>query len=108
MFISGKELSLQYEECKSSLLAVPVDSRSDGGEIAICRVSSGPVILSAFFSALHSLIWIIITEFANDMKLGGIAKMLKDRVRIEYNLDRLEKWFGRKVEWHHVRKCAVS
>jgi len=32
------------------------------------------------------------------MKLGRIANILKDTVRIEYKLDSLEKWFGRKVE----------
>lgn len=48
------------------------------------------------------------TKFANDTKLGGIAQMFKDTARIEYSLGRLEKCFGRKVEWHRVRKSAVS
>lgn len=34
------------------------------------------------------------------MKLGGgDTDMLKDTVRNEYNLGRLEKWFGKKVEY---------
>lgn len=31
VFVPGKELSLQCEECNSRLLAVPIESLSEGG-----------------------------------------------------------------------------
>lgn len=42
--------------------------------------SSGPVILSTFNSAFHS---VTVTTFTNDAHLGGTANMLKETVRIE-------------------------
>lgn len=95
---------LSYGWPRSRQLAVPL---GHGGDRSL-EGCSGPVVLSAFIHAVHSLRWIIMTKFANDTKLGGIADMFKDTARIEYSLGRLEKCFGRKVEWHHVRKSAVS
>lgn len=89
---------LPYGWSRSRQLAVPLGHGGDGN----LEGCSGPVVLSAFIHAVHSLRWIIMT------KLGGIADMFKDTARIEYSLGRLEKRFGRKVEWHHVRKSAVS
>lgn len=82
--------------------------RSAMGETETWRGRPGLVVRSTLICALHSLRWIIMTQLANDMKLGGIADMLKDTARIEDNLGRLEKWFGRRVEWHRVKKSAVS
>lgn len=41
-------------------------------------------------------------KFADDTKLGGTTSILEDRIGIQNDLDKLEKWCGKKtdvVQW---------
>lgn len=87
----GKRAESSVQSAKAGCLLYPGSHPWREGD------GSGAVTLSTFISAFHSVIWITVTTFANDEHLGGTANMWKDTVRIEHNLGRLEKWFGRKV-----------
>lgn len=78
------------KSAKAGCLLYPLSHSGREGD------SSGPVILSTFISAFHSVVWLTVTKFENDAHLGGTASMLKDTVRTEYNPGRLEKWLGGK------------
>uniref|UniRef100_A0A674ICA9 Reverse transcriptase domain-containing protein n=4 Tax=Terrapene triunguis TaxID=2587831 RepID=A0A674ICA9_9SAUR len=67
----------------------------------------GPALFNIFINDLDIGIESTIIKFADDTKLGGIATALEDRVIIQNDLDKLEKWSELNRMKFNKDKCKV-
>uniref|UniRef100_A0A8C3I187 Reverse transcriptase domain-containing protein n=1 Tax=Chrysemys picta bellii TaxID=8478 RepID=A0A8C3I187_CHRPI len=67
----------------------------------------GPDLFNIFINDLDIGIESTLIKFADDIKLGGIATALEDRVIIQNDLDKLEKWSEVNRMKFNKDKCKV-
>ncbi|CAM4578709.1 unnamed protein product [Lepidochelys olivacea] len=63
----------------------------------------GPVLFNIFMNDLDSTL----IKFADDTKLGVVASALEDRIKIQNDLDKLEKWSEVNMMKFNKNKCKV-
>uniref|UniRef100_K7EW77 Reverse transcriptase domain-containing protein n=1 Tax=Pelodiscus sinensis TaxID=13735 RepID=K7EW77_PELSI len=67
----------------------------------------GPALFNIFIDNLDIGIESMLIKFADDIKLGGVATNLEDRVIIQNDLDKLEKWSEVSRMKFNKDKCKV-
>uniref|UniRef100_K7EWB1 Reverse transcriptase domain-containing protein n=1 Tax=Pelodiscus sinensis TaxID=13735 RepID=K7EWB1_PELSI len=67
----------------------------------------GTVLFNFFINDLDIGIERTLIKFADDTKLGGVATALEDRVKIQNDLDKLEKWSEVSRMKFNKDKCKV-
>ncbi|CAM5162260.1 unnamed protein product [Natator depressus] len=67
----------------------------------------GPVLFNIFINYLDNGLESTLIKFADDTKLGGVASALKDRITIQNDLDKLEKWCEVNRMKFSKDKCKV-
>lgn len=64
--------------------------------------------LNVFIKDLDDGIGKALIKFADDTKLGGTTSILEDRIRIQNDLDKLEKWTGKnRMKFKRDKREAV-
>ena len=71
------------------------------------RARPGSGLLNVFIKDLDDGIEKALIKFADDMKLGGTTSILEDRIRIQNDLDKLEKWTGKNRMKFNRDKCKA-
>ncbi|CAM4661769.1 unnamed protein product [Lepidochelys olivacea] len=66
-----------------------------------------PVLFNIFISDLDNGTECTLTKFENDIKLGGVVSALEDRIKIQNDLDKLEKWSEVNRMKFNKDKCKV-
>ncbi|XP_077772840.1 uncharacterized protein LOC114582471 [Podarcis muralis] len=67
----------------------------------------GPVLFNIFINDLDDGLKGILIKFADDTKLGGVAKTPEDRITLQNDLDRLENWAKTNKMNFNREKCKV-
>uniref|UniRef100_A0A674JM42 Reverse transcriptase domain-containing protein n=1 Tax=Terrapene triunguis TaxID=2587831 RepID=A0A674JM42_9SAUR len=67
----------------------------------------GPALFNIFINDLDNGIESTLIKFADDTKLGGVASALEDRIKIQNDLDKLEKWSEVNGMKFNKDKCKV-
>ncbi|CAM4536017.1 unnamed protein product [Caretta caretta] len=67
----------------------------------------GPVLFNIFINDLDNGIQSTLIMFADNIKLGGVASALEDRIKIQNDLDKLEKWSEVNRMKFNKDKCKV-
>lgn len=71
------------------------------------RACPGSGFLNVFIKGLDDGIEKVLIKFADDTKLGGTTSILEDRIRIQNDLDKLEKWTGKNRMKFNRDKCKA-
>lgn len=71
------------------------------------RACPGSGLLNVFIKDLDDGIEKVLIKFADDTKLGGTTSILEDRIRIQNDLDKLEKWTGKNRMKFNRDKCTA-
>lgn len=71
------------------------------------RACPGSGLLNVFIKDLDDGIEKVLIKFADDTKLGGTTSILEDRIRIQNDLDKLEKWTGKNRMKFNRDKCKA-
>ncbi|CAM5146598.1 unnamed protein product [Natator depressus] len=67
----------------------------------------GPVLFNIFINDLDNGIESTLIKFADDTKLGGVERALEDRIKIQNDLNKLEKWSEVDRMKFNKDKCKV-
>ncbi|CAM5129309.1 unnamed protein product [Eretmochelys imbricata] len=67
----------------------------------------GPVLFSIFISDLDNGTESTLIKFEDTTKLGGVASGLEERIKIQNDLDKLEKWTEVNRMKFNKDKCKV-
>ncbi|CAM5146515.1 unnamed protein product [Natator depressus] len=67
----------------------------------------GPVLFNLFINDLDNGIESTLIKFADNTNLGGVASALEDRIKIQNDLDKLEKWYEVSRIKFNKDKCKV-
>lgn len=71
------------------------------------RACPGSGLLNVFIKDLDDGIEKVLIKFADDTKLGGTTSILEDGIRIQNDLDKLEKWTGKNRMKFNRDKCKA-